>query len=124
MAKIKYCKMGYYFDFMTDTLYMTHRFSMRANDVNGDEFNIYEGFKERFPMLRIVVEKPPKRNPRYIPYNKMIQYIALMDDGVEKLVEFNKVHQASIAQTNPTQFVNQWFKETFPDYKKPVKKAS
>ena len=124
MAKIKYCKMGYYFDFMTDTFYMTHRFSMRANDVKSDEFNIYEGFKERFPMLRIVVEKPPKRNPRYIPYNKMIQYIALMDDGVEKLAEFNKVRQASTAQTNPTQYVNDWFTQTYPNYKKPVKKAS
>ena len=124
MAKIKYCKMGYYFDFMSNTLYMTHRFSMRANDVNGDEFKIYEGFKDRFPLLRVVVEKLPKRNPKYIPYNKMIQYIALMDDGVDKLAEFNKVRQASTAQTNPTQFVNQWFKETFPDYKKPIKKAS
>ena len=124
MAKIKYCRMGYYFDFMSNTLYMTHRFSMRANDVNGDEFKIYEGFKDRFPLLRVVVEKLPKRNPKYIPYNKMIQYIALMDDGVDKLAEFNKVRQASTAQTNPTQFVNQWFKETFPDYKKPIKKAS
>lgn len=124
MAKIKYCKMGYYFDFMTDTLYMTHRFSMRANDVNSDAFNIYEGFKERFPMLRVVVEKAPKRNPKYIPYNKMIQYIALMEDGVELLAEFNKVRQASTAQTNPTQFVNDWFKSACPDYKKPAKKAS
>ena len=124
MAKIKYCRMGYYFDFMSNTLYMTHRFSMRANDINGDEFKIYEGFKDRFPLLRVVVEKLPKRNPKYIPYNKMIQYIALMDDGVDKLAEFNKVRQASTAQTNPTQFVNQWFKETFPDYKKPIKKAS
>ena len=120
MAKIKYCKMGYYFDFMTDTLYMTHRFSMRANDVNSDAFNIYEGFKERFPMLRVVVEKAPKRNPKYIPYPKMIQYMALMENGVEFLAESNKVRQASTAQTNPTQFVNQWFKETFPNYKKPA----
>ena len=123
MAKIKYCRMGYYFDFMTNTLYMTHRFSMRANDVKSNEFNIYEGFKERFPTLRVVVAKPPKRNPKYIPYPKMIQYIALMDYGVEKLAEFNQVRQASTAQTNPTQFVNQWFKETFPNYKKPVKMA-
>ena len=124
MAKIKYCRMGYYFDFMSNTLYMTHRFSMRANDIYGDEFKIYEGFKDRFPLLRVVVEKLPKRNPKYIPYNKMIQYIALMDDGVDKLAEFNKVRQSSTAQANPTQFVNQWFKETFPDYKKPIKKAS
>ena len=124
MAKIKYCKTGYYFDFMTDTLYMTHRFSMRANDVNSDAFNIYEGFKERFPMLRVVVEKAPKRNPKYIPYNKMIQYMALMENGVELLAEFNQVRQASTAQTNPTQFVNDWFKSACPDYKKPAKKAS
>lgn len=124
MAKIKYCKMGYYFDFMTNTLYMNHRFSMRANDVNGDEFNIYEGFKERFPMLRVVVAKPPKRNSKYIPYNKMIQYIALMDNGVELLAEFNKVRQESHAQSNPTQYVNAWFTRTFSDYGKPVNKAS
>ena len=124
MGKIKYCKMGYYFDFMTDTLYMTHRFSMRANDVNSDAFNSYKGFKERFPMLRVVVAKPPKRNPKYIPYEKMIQYIALMDDGVEKLAEFNKVRQASTAQTNPTRYVNDWFTRTFPNYNKPAKKAS
>ena len=124
MAKIKYCKMGFYFDFMTDTLYMTHRFSMRANEITSDEFNVYESFKERFPMLRVVVAKPHKRNAKYIPYPKMIQYIALMDDGAKKLEEFNKVRQASTAQTNPTQYVNQWFKETFPNYKKPVQKAS
>lgn len=124
MAKIKYCKMGYYFDFMTDTLYMTYRFSVKANDMTSDAYSIYERFSEKFPCMRVVVEKPPKRNPKYIPYPKMIQYIALMDDGVEKLAEFNKVRQASTAQTNPTQFVNQWFKETFPDYKKPAKKAS
>lgn len=124
MAKIKYCKMGYYFDFMTDTLYMTYRFSVKANDMTSDAYSIYERFSEKFPCMRVVVEKPPKRNPKYIPYPKMIQYIALMDDGAEKLAEFNKVRQASTAQTNPTQFVNQWFKETFPDYKKPAKKAS
>jgi hypothetical protein len=116
--------MGYYFDFMTNTLYMTHRFSMRANDITSDEFKAYEGLKEHFPMLRVVVAKPPKRNSKYIPYPKMIQYIALMDDGAKKLAEFNKVRQASTAQTNPTQFVNQWFKETFPNYGKPLKKAS
>ena len=124
MAKIKYCKMGYYFDFMTDTLYMAHRFSMRANDVNGDEFAIYDGFKKHFPMLRVVVAKPPKRNPKYIPYNNMIQYMALMENGVDLLAEFNKVRKEASAQSNPTQYVNGWFTQTFPNYNKPAKKAS
>ena len=124
MAKIKYCKMGYYFDFMTDTLYMTHRFSMRANEITSNEFKAYEELKKRFPMMRVVVAKPPKRNCKYIPYPKMIQYMALMENGVELLAEFNQVRQASTAQTNPTQFVNDWFKSACPDYKKPAKKAS
>lgn len=124
MAKIKYCKMGYYFDFMTDTLYMTHRFSMRANEITSNEFKAYEELKKRFPMMRVVVAKPPKRNSKYIPYPKMIQYMALMENGVELLAEFNQVRQASTAQTNPTQFVNDWFKSACPDYKKPAKKAS
>jgi len=124
MAKMRIPSTGYYFDWQTKTLYMTYRFSVKANDMTSDAYSIYERFAEKFPGMRVVVEKPPKRNSKYIPYPKMIQYIALMDDGVEKLAEFNKVRQASTAQTNPTQYVNQWFKETFPDYKKPVKKAS
>lgn len=116
--------MGYYFDFMTDTLYMTHRFSMRANEITSNEFKAYEELKKRFPMMRVVVAKPPKRNSKYIPYPKMIQYMALMENGVELLAEFNQVRQASTAQTNPTQFVNDWFKSACPDYKKPAKKAS
>ena len=124
MAKICIPSSGYYFDWQTHTLYMTYRFSVKANDMTTDAYSIYEQFSEKFPCMRVVVEKPPKRNSKYIPYSKMIQYIALMEDGVEKLAEFNKVRQASTAQTNPTQFVNKWFNETFPNYKKPVKKAS
>ena len=124
MAKVRIPSTGYYFDWQTYTLYMTYRFSVKANDMTTDAYSIYERFSEKFPTMRVVVEKPPKRNPRYIPYDKMIQYMALMENGVELLAEFNQVRQASTAQTNPTQFVNQWFKETFPDYKKPAKKAS
>ena len=124
MAKIRIPSSGYYFDWQTQTLYMTYRFSVKANDMTSDAYAIYERFYEKHPTMRVVVEKPLKRNSKYIPYPKMIQYIALMDDGVEKLAEFNKVRQASTAQTNPTQYVNQWFKETFPNYNKPVKKAS
>lgn len=124
MAKMRIPSTGYYFDWQTKTLYMTYRFSVKANDMTTDAYSIYERFYEKYPAMRVVVEKPPKRNSKYIPYPKMIQYIALMDDGVEKLAEFNKVRQASTAQTNPTQFVNHWFKETFPNYGKPLKKAS
>ena len=124
MAKVRIPSTGYYFDWQTYTLYMTYRFSVKANDMTTDAYSIYERFSEKFPTMRVVVEKSPKRNPRYIPYDKMIQYMALMENGVELLAEFNQVRQASTAQTNPTQFVNQWFKETFPDYKKPAKKAS
>ena len=85
---------------------------------------MHHGQRSACTICRGVFTKPPKRNPKYIPYPKMIQYIALMDDGAEKLAEFNKVRQASTAQTNPTQFVNDWFKSACPDYKKPVKKAS
>ena len=124
MAKIRIPSTGYYFDWQTNTLYMTYRFSVKANDMTSDAYSIYERFAEKFTGMRVVVERPPKRNSKYIPYPKMIQYMALMENGVELLAEFNQVRQASTAQTNPTQFVNQWFKETFPNYKKPAKKAS
>ncbi len=124
MAKVSIPSTGYYFDWQTNTLYMTYRFSVKANDMTSDAYSIYERFAEKFPTMRIVVEKPLKRNSKYIPYPKMIQYMALMENGVELLAEFNQVRQASTAQTNPTQFVNDWFKSACPDYKKPAKKAS
>ena len=44
MAKTRIPSTGYYFDWQTNTLYMTYRFSVKANDMGSKEYNIYDQF--------------------------------------------------------------------------------
>ena len=124
MAKVRIPSTGYYFDWQTHTLYMTHRFSVKANDMESDAFNIYERFSEKFPNMRVVIEAPKRRTSTYIPYNKMVLYISYQENAKDLLDEFNTVRQQSNAQKNPYQHVFDWFTTKFPSYGKPAKKAS
>ena len=103
---------------------MTYRFSVKANDMGSDAFNIYERFSEKFPNMRVIVEAPKKRASYYIPYNKMVLYISYQENAKDLLDEFNTVRQQSNAFKNPYQHVYDWFATKFPAYGKPVKKAS
>ena len=124
MAKVRIPSTGYYFDWQTKTLHMTYRFSVKANDMGSDAFNIYERFSEKFPNMRVIVEAPKRRASYYIPYNKMILYISHQENAKDLLDEFNTVRQQSNAIKNPYQHVYDWFATKFPTYGKPVKKAS
>lgn len=124
MAKVRIPSTGYYFDWQTKTLYMTYRFSVKANDMGSDAFNIYERFSEKFPNMRVIVEAPKRRASYYIPYNKMVLYISYQENAKDLLDEFNTVRQQSNAFKNPYQHVYDWFATKFPAYGKPVKKAS
>ena len=124
MAKVRIPSAGYYFDWQSGTLYMTHRFSVKANDMDSDDFHIYEKFSEKFPNMRVVVEAPKRRASNYIPYNKMVLYISYQENAKDLLDEFNDVRQKSNAEKNPYKHVLDWFTTKFPAYGKPVKKAS
>lgn len=124
MAKVKIPSSGYYFDWQSNTLYMTYRFSVKANNIGGDEYNIYDKFSARFPSMKVVVEAPPKRKSDYIPYNKMILYISYQENAEKHLAEFKKVREESNSYNNPYKHVYDWFTSTFSDYGKPFKKAS
>ena len=124
MAKVCIPSTGYYFDWQTHTLYMTHRFSVKANDMESDAFRIYERFAEKFPYMRVVVEAPKRRASTYIPYNKMVLYISYQENAKDLLDEFNTVRQQSNAYKNPYKHVLDWFTTKFPAYGKPAKKAS
>lgn len=125
MSKIRIPSTGYYFDWQTHTLYMTYRFSVKANNIDGDEYNIYDRFSTRFPSMRVVVEAPPKRKSPYITYDKIGGYIACQDNAAELMAELNKVIDESRGQSNPRKFVDTWFREKFPEFGKyPTKAAS
>ena len=124
MAKIRIPSSGYFFDWQSNTLYMSYRFSVKANDMTSDQFAVYDAFSTRFPNMRVVIEAPPKRKSDYIPYNKMVLYISYQENAEKHLAKFKEVRAESAAFKNPYKHVYDWFTSTFMDYGKPVKKAS
>ena len=125
MAKVKIPSSGYYFDWQTNTLYMTYRFSVKANDMGSKEYNTYDQFSARFPTMRVVVEAPKKHKSPYITYDKIGGYIACQDNAAELMAELNKVIDEARGQSNPRKFVDTWFREKFPQFGKyPAKAAS
>ena len=124
MAKISFGKKGYYFDFETHTLHMSHSFSVKASDPVSTEFKLYEKYREIFPELRVEVHKPKRSKKNKITYEKMIEYITQQENAAELLREFNHVRLASKKDKNPYNYVYDWFTTKFELYGKTAQKAS
>ena len=125
MAKVRIPSTGYYFDWQTTTLYMTYRFSVKANDMGSKEYNVFDQFSVRFPSMRVVVEAPKKRKSPYITYDKIGAYIACQDNAAPLMAQLHKVIEEARGQNNPRKFVDDWFRKTFPNFGKyPDKVAS
>lgn len=124
MAKTRIPSTGYYFDWQTNTLYMTYRFSVKANDMGSKEYNIYDQFSARFTTMKVVVEAPKKRKSPYLTFDRMGAYIACQDNAVELMAQLRKVIDEARGQSNPRKFVDEWFRKTFPKFGKYPEKAA
>lgn len=125
MAKVVIPSSGYYYNWQTETLYMTYRFSVKANDMGSKEYNIYDQFAARFPSMKVIIEAPKKRKSPYLTYDRMGAYIACQDNAVELMAQLHKVIEEARGQNNPRKFVDDWFRKTFPNFgKHPQKVAS
>ena len=124
MAKIRIPSTGYYFDWQTNTLHMTYRFSVKANDMTNKAYDIYDKFSMRFPNMRIVVEPPKKRKSPYITYDRIGAYIACQNNAAELMVQLHKVIEEARGQKSPRKFVDEWFRKTFPNFGKYPQKAA
>lgn len=123
MARIKIPSTGYYFDWQTNTLHMTYRFSVKASDMTSKEYDIYDKFSMRFPNMRTIIEAPKKRKSPYITYDRIGAYIACQDNAAELMAQLHKVIEEARGQNNPRKFVDEWFRKTFPNFGKYPQKA-
>ena len=123
MAKIRIPSTGYYFDWQTNTLHMTYRFSVKASDMTSNEYDIYDKFSMRFPNMRTIIEAPKKRKSPYITYDKIGAYIACQENAAELMAQLHKVIEEARGQNNPRKFVDEWLRKTFPNFGKYPQKA-
>ena len=124
----------YAVDVLSNTVTVTKKFLYNASDIKSEEFKLYKEFKtlgftiiqktrsakkESNSPLRPL--KPSEEKKPLIPFEKMAQYISLLDDADEMMDEFDVVRSIAKSEEHPRKYVNEWFREQFPNYGKIAK---
>ena len=128
----------YVVDVLSNTVTVTKKFLESANTMEGPEYELFKQFKEMgFTITQRTraaaaakktnnsplrpLNKPTEEKKPLIPFTKMAQYISLLDDADEMMDEFDVVREIALSEEHPRQYVNEWFREQFPDYGKVAK---
>ena len=119
-------KDNYYFDYNTNTLYVTKAFDKKASQYNSAECNNIMSLRQMFSNLTIQIAEAPKSNKKssnketnkHLSYDLMLKYIVRMPNALVLLKEYENVRLMSKCQKSPYKYVCNWFEETFPKYDK------
>ena len=79
--------------------------------------------KEFGKEVKLVVDSKRKRTNenKNLTFENMVIYMNNQKNSSDYLKAFEKVKQCSRVQTNPTKYILDWFKATFPNYKETMK---
>ena len=110
----------YEVNYFNKTVTVSRKFMDAATQIISDEFDLLTRFSDMG--LRVLVENR-KRHPKpkagklpLLTYKMMQDYIAMLDDSEDMLKEFDSIRESSKSRTDRTQYVNAWFRKTFPRY--------
>ena len=114
--------LNYAVNFRENTVTITKQFEEKASQWGSDENDLMKEFQAYG--LRIVLEtrkpraskKTDKSKPSLLTYAMMEAYIRMLDVADEMLSEFEAVREAAKSRRNRQQYVNDWFRKTFPCY--------
>lgn len=125
----------YVVDVLSNTVVLTKKFLENASDIKSEEFKLYQEFKtlgftivqktrsakkENNSPLRPLNKSTEEKKP-LIPFEKMAQYISMLNDAEEMMDEFDIVREIAKSEEHPRKYVNEWFREQFPTYGKVAK---
>ena len=113
-------KDNYYFDYNTNTLYVTKAFDKKASQYNSAECNTIMSLRQMFPNLTVQIAEAPKAKSKTLSYDLMLKYIVRMPNARDLLKEYENVRLMSKCQKSPYKYVCKWFEEKFPNYGKMV----
>ena len=113
-------KDNYYFDYNTNTLYVTKAFDKKASQYNSAECNTIMSLRQMFPNLTVQIAEAPKAKSKTLSYDLMLKYIVRMPNALDLLKEYENVRLMSKCQKSPYKYVCKWFEKTFPNYGKMV----
>lgn len=111
---------SYAVDFRANEVTITKKFEEKASQWGSAENNLMKEFQAYG--LRIVLETRKSRTakktdkPALLTYAMMEAYIRMLDVADEMLSEFEVVRETAKSRRNRQQYVNDWFRKTFPRY--------
>lgn len=117
---------GYEIDWAANTVIVTKEFSQKANDFESNEFDTMQELRKlglKVSIRKIAERKPAKREagaakPFGRPtYRQMMIHINNSDDALTRLPEFEKVKNEALAHGNAYQYVLDWFKSVYPNFR-------
>ena len=117
------------FNHTNKTITVSDKFYRAAKAPTNDEFYDLMKPRELCPGYEIITRshcKPRRtentpRIPKFVSYDHMKKYIALLDNSEELLRQFNLVKNFAESHRNSASIVFKWFNETFPDSHKAPK---
>ena len=110
----------YEINYLNKTVTVSRKFMDAATQIDSDEFNLLTQFSDMG--IRVLVEgrkrrsKPKDGKLPLLTYKMMQDYIAMLDDAEDMQKEFDSIRESSKSRTDRTQYVNAWFRKTFPRY--------
>ena len=113
-------KDNYYFDYNTNTLYVTKAFDKKASQYNSAECNIIMSLRQMFSNVTIQIAEASKAKSNALSYDLMLKYIVRMPNALDLLKEYENVRLMSKCQKSPYKYVCKWFEAKFPNSGKMV----
>ena len=109
----------YYFDCVTNTLFMSPKFYKRAGQYNSEEYVLLQMMRKEIPGLRLqVAAKKNRKTPTdgHLSIKAMRRYIELTRDSKSLMDELDKVIAANSVKEHSLKETRKWFKKRFPNY--------
>ena len=109
---------NYKIDFAANKVVVTEKFMERAGQLGTPEFT--QMMELRKLNMRIEVQKAKRhKKPTFqLTYKKMEIFVRCSDDAEALMAEFEHVKEEAKSQHNPCLYVQDWFKQQFPNYPK------
>ena len=117
------------FNHTNKTITVSDKFMKEAVKPFTNEFNDLMELRRLCPDYTVITRshrrpstsKKTPNIPKFVSYDHMKKYIALLDNSEELLRQFNLVKNFAESHRNSASIVFKWFNETFPDYHKAPK---
>ena len=119
---------GYKILFSENTVIMNKKFAAAAAKYDTKEYKLLKNIRTDFPGMDEVVvsgrEQTTARANHRLTYPNMEKYISVYENADELMEVFKTVKTMSAPLASPYQYVADWFKSQFPNYKEtPVLQA-